>query len=173
MLNHEHKITSSIELPLEVLKSALSEAQSSVRAYDTKAQIVGVGYVFTLGVITDLEIFLPTSTIFGTPFLDISVAWGIGISPILLFGFVLYPTRYSTTTSPTPSSLLYIDTTEGVHANEIENQVLNCNPVYEYSRELLLVSTLRDKKRRRFLRGLFAAAFSFVCICLNQLYRAY
>ncbi len=169
----ENNITENIEDKLELMKSALTEAQSSVRSYDTKAQIVGVGYVFTLGVIGDFEYFLPTSTTFGTPFLDVSAAWGIAILPILLFGYVLFPTRYSTLSLQTPRSVLYIDTAKVNNTHQIENQILKCSPITEYSRELLLVSMLRDNKRKHFLRGLFAAASSFFCICVNQLYRAY
>ncbi len=32
--------------------AALKEVQDTVRAYDTKAQIVGVGFIFSIGIIT-------------------------------------------------------------------------------------------------------------------------
>ena len=40
---------------LMLLKDSLAEAQNSVRSYDTKAQIVGVGYIFALNVIGQLS----------------------------------------------------------------------------------------------------------------------
>lgn len=43
--------TEKKERAIELLCDSLSEAQSTVRSYDTKAQIVGIGYIFALGVI--------------------------------------------------------------------------------------------------------------------------
>ena len=39
--------------------AALKEVQDTVRAYDTKAQIVGVGFIFSIGIITGLGERLP------------------------------------------------------------------------------------------------------------------
>lgn len=35
----------------DLLRDGFNEAQATVRAYDTKAQIVGVGYIFALGIV--------------------------------------------------------------------------------------------------------------------------
>lgn len=43
----------------QLVKEALAEAQQTVRAYDTKAQIVGVGYIFALGIVFRLGELLP------------------------------------------------------------------------------------------------------------------
>ncbi len=39
---------------LPSLMASLKEVQDTVRAYDMKAQIVGVGYVFAIGIIINL-----------------------------------------------------------------------------------------------------------------------
>ena len=44
----------------KMLLAALQEAQSVVRSYDTKAQIVGVGYILALNLILHFGDLLPT-----------------------------------------------------------------------------------------------------------------
>ncbi len=47
-----------------MLKDALGDAQMTVRAYDTKAQIVGVGYILALGIVARLEsLFVKTGDV--------------------------------------------------------------------------------------------------------------
>ncbi len=82
----------SAEQSLSLLRDSLTEAQETVRAYDIKAQIVGVGYIFALGVVGNFEALLPEASELD-PF-TLAVACG-AIIPIFLFGFVLYPTRKS------------------------------------------------------------------------------
>ncbi len=77
----------------KLIGEALAEAQQTVRAYDTKAQIVGVGYIFALGIVFRLGNLLPK--VERSDVLLVVVGWTIVILPILLFGFVLYPTRKS------------------------------------------------------------------------------
>ena len=43
----------------DCMLAALKEVQDTVRAYDTKAQIVGVGFIFTIGVIVNIGSRLP------------------------------------------------------------------------------------------------------------------
>ena len=73
------------------LLSALQEAQSLVRAYDTKAQILGVGYILALNLVLHFGDLLPTHAPIGPLFF--AAVWGIVIMPILQFGQVLYPSR--------------------------------------------------------------------------------
>jgi len=47
-------ITGTDKNTLAFLMASLKEVQDTVRAYDTKAQIVGVGYIFAIGIIIDL-----------------------------------------------------------------------------------------------------------------------
>jgi hypothetical protein len=73
----------------KMLLAALQEAQSVVRSYDTKAQIVGVGYILALNLVLHFGDLLPTRAPLGPLFF--AVVWGIVIMPILQFGQVLYP----------------------------------------------------------------------------------
>lgn len=76
---------------LVFLYASLNETQSTVRAYDTKAQIVGIGYIFALEIVFQFaaKIDLATSL---TP-AEVILAWTFIVVPIILFGAVLYPTR--------------------------------------------------------------------------------
>src|SRR6478672_12691184 len=75
----------------KMLLAALQEAQSVVRSYDTKAQIVGVGYILALNLVLHFGDLLPTHAPLGPLFF--AVVWGVVIMPILQFGDVLYPSR--------------------------------------------------------------------------------
>ena len=55
------------------LMSALEEAQSSIRAFDTKAQIVGIGYIFTVGIITTIGSMNPDIAPFTSS--TVTLAW--------------------------------------------------------------------------------------------------
>ena len=151
---------------LSLLHGSLAEAQETVRAYDTKAQIVGVGYILALGVAGNFEALLPEASEF-TP-LTLSVACG-AILPILLFGFVLYPSRksaekFADQSEATPEHVLYVNPTKLGNVKALKEAVGRCDPIIEVSFELLKVSQLRDLKRRRFLRALFSAAVVFLLI---------
>lgn len=65
----------------DLLRDSLAETQTTVRGYDTKAQIVGVGYIFALGVVSQVEGLLPAATEFSLA--SLLVAWSIVIVPIL------------------------------------------------------------------------------------------
>ena len=75
----------------KMLLAALQEAQSVVRSYDNKAQIVGVGYILALNIVLHFGDLLPTRAPLGP--LLVAAVWGIVIMPILQFGQVPYPSR--------------------------------------------------------------------------------
>ncbi len=145
----------------------------TVRAYDTKAQIVGVGYIFALGVVGRFEALLPEASELNL--LSISVACG-AILPILLFGFVLYPSRtsaekFADQSEATPEHVLYVDPKKLGSIKALKEAVGRCDPIIEVSFELLKVSQLRELKRRRFLRALFSAAVVFLFIFATHFIR--
>lgn len=68
--------------------ASLKEVQDTVRAYDAKAQIVGVGHIFVIGIIINLGTRITNMPKTGA--VAITFAWVVFISPIVLFGAVLY-----------------------------------------------------------------------------------
>ena len=156
---------------LDILRDGLVEAQATVRAYDTKAQIVGIGYIFALGIVGRIGDLLPATT--EVNLLTVLASWGIVIMPILLFGFVLYPTRkVAPKLANAPErKLQYVFYVEPVRVGSVaalRDAVEQCDPVDEMAFELLKVSGLRELKRQRFLRALFAAGLCFIFLFLFQ-----
>lgn len=172
---HEFSDTSEQELDsqsLNLIRGALAEAQVTVRAYDTKAQIVGVGYAFALGIVANTETWFPKAG--DNTLLAVLVFWCIVMTPLILFGYVLYPSRKTAPaidagTSLTLEKVLYVDPSK--HDLEgLKTAVNRTNLVDEYAYETLRVSALRDLKRVRFIRALTTAAFSFSILFAAQIW---
>ncbi len=164
----------------ETLKLALAEAQQSVRSYDTKAQICGVGYIFSLNIIFGIN-----KTIW--PEVDVSifylvVCWSMFILPIILFGYVLYPSRKSMSfgngqeknstekagISYRVKKLLYISLNKYDSVKKLTDSALASNLLQELAFELLKSSELRDRKRKRFLRALIISLIAFMLMLVFQ-----
>lgn len=157
---------------LELLQSALAEAQATVRAYDTKAQIVGIGYIFALGIIGQFQNWFPNTG--EVDLARVIVAWGVVVLPIILFGFVLYPTRKKMNADVSRANsgrVLYVVPNRIADPAQLIDAARGCEPEEEIAFELLKVSKLRELKRQRFLRALFAAAICFVILFGFQVLR--
>lgn len=157
------------EEKLKFLYAALKEAQDNVRNYDTKAQIVSIGYLFTIGALLRIPSSVPVSAgIFQT-----ILMWFIIIFPLSLFAAVLYPTR-----KMAPSvkrgregvkALFYFHPSEVESVDDYVNQLKDINIEQELSYELFKVSVLRDLKRVRFLRALFFAGMGLLVLFTRQI----
>ncbi|MDX1400385.1 MAG: hypothetical protein R3245_00540 [Kiloniellales bacterium] len=159
---------------LVFLMASLKESQDTVRAYDTKAQIVGVGYIFAIGIIFEVGNRLGNSP--EMSFVVVALIWLIFIFPITLFGLVLYPTRKTSPRLGAGASdvhrTFYADLDYIDDVNSYLEIVEASDPKKEIAYEIVKTAGLREIKRRRFLRALWAAAISFVLIFLSQLLRA-
>jgi len=156
------------------LYAAIKSAEDNVRGYDLKAQIVGIGYIFTIGVISNISKLNPNEVPFDS--VTVILSWVIGITPIVLFGTILYPTRK---TAPSLGNdhldikrLFFVNET---HLNNVDtylNSLKSVDFVKELVYEHLKLATLRDLKRKRFLRALWVSSLAFVLIFISQYYRA-
>ncbi|MEM1378562.1 MAG: hypothetical protein AAGG69_14360 [Pseudomonadota bacterium] len=158
----------------DLMRDALSEAQMTVRAYDTKAQIVGVGYIFALGIVMQIGDVLPVLE--GNPLAVVFLSWAVVLFPIFHFGHVLYPTRktapkLSQDLNSTLKRVLYVEPERVDNVEDLRNAFTDCDPYDEYCYELLKTSTLRELKRKRFLRGLISTTIAFLVLFLNHLFR--
>lgn len=156
------------------LNASLNETQATVRAYDTKAQIVGIGYIFALGIVFQFANKLDPHASLSTN--QIILAWTFIIFPIILFGAVLYPTRKIV---PSLRSTLFEDhgyyyVLPGQHKSSQDylTGLRQSNLPEELSAEVLKMAELRDLKRSRFLRALWAAMISFMALFSSQLIRS-
>jgi hypothetical protein len=100
-----------------------------VRSYDTKAQIVGVGYILALNLALHFDGLLPTRATIGPLF--IAVVWGVVILPILQFGHVVYPSRtraekelLAKTSCCSEQSLFYVDPHSFAGVGDLVHQAL-------------------------------------------------
>lgn len=168
-------MTNETDLPLKYLQLALEEAQATVRAYDTKAQIVGIGYTFALNIVAAAMSGLPGSGEAGL--LLVTLFWLVVMAPLFLFGYVLYPSRRSApkvqdTTELGLQRVLYVETRHHGTFDDLLNAAQNSDWRAELVYEVLKVSKLREIKRGRFIRALFTTAFSFAMLALLQLWSA-
>ncbi len=145
-----------------------------MRSYDTKAQIVGVGYIFALGIVGQMFDDLGGATELDV--VDVMIAWGIVILPILLFGFVLYPSRKTAPSISDESAqslqhVLYVESDRHSGVDELIRAANRADAIRELAFELLKVSRLRELKRRRFLRALFASGAAFLVLFGAQVFK--
>ena len=160
------------ELPF--LMASLKEVQDTVRAYDLKAQISGVGYIFAIKIIFELG-----SGIANRPEMDaatVTAAWLVFILPIVLFGAVLYPTRKMAPKLGEQGSdalrTFYVQPEKIDDVDAYLADVDASDPKKEIAYEILRTAGLREIKRRRFLRALWFTAASFMILFFGQLLRA-
>lgn len=151
------------------LYSSLKEAQDNIRTYDTKAQIVGIGYIFTIGMITkSFDVSVQHSALVSTV-----VLLFLMLAPVIFFASVLYPTRKIAPSilrnRKNIKGLYYLSSKEVDSVDSFINQFNDINIEDELSYELLKVSVLRDLKRKRFLRALLLASLSFILLLTMQI----
>lgn len=155
------------------LLAALKEAQDTVRSYDTKAQIVGIGFIFTVGILRGFSDNLTGAGDTGT--LSIIGAWLLTIGPIVLFGSVLYPSRSKMVSSYAKDHdikhVYYFDANRGRNFDEYLTDIKSCDWQKELVFELMKASRLREVKRQRFVLALTVSGFSFLIIALYQVSR--
>jgi hypothetical protein len=170
------KMTSGREsnATLSCLRAALKEVQDSVRSYDSKTQIVGVGFIFTIGIITNLGATLPGTSELNV--LGVILFWTLGIVPVVLYGFVLYPSRHSVQPlqcyNENVHHTLYISSERPRDLDTYLKDVGTSDWAAELAYELMKVSNLRDLKRIRFIRALRASTLSLGVVAIIQTLRS-
>ena len=161
----------------KMLLSALQEAQSVVRSYDSKALIVGGGYILSLNVVLRFDDLLPTHAPIGPLFY--AVVWWIVIMPILQFGQVLYPSRTRAEKElngkmPGASGVppvYYVNPGSFADVRDLVHQALKSDWTSVLAAELLKTSRARIIKRARFARGLTMTVVSFLVLGGEQFLR--
>jgi hypothetical protein len=158
---------------LNYLQLSLEEAQATVRAYDTKAQIVGIGYTFALNIVAAVIGGLPGSGDGSALF--VILFWLIVMAPLFLFGYVLYPSRRVAPKVQDTGELglqrvLYVETKRHGTVSDLLDAAQSSDWRAELAYEVLKVSKLREMKRARFIRALFTTAFSFAILALLHLW---
>lgn len=159
---------------IQLLRDGLAEAQMTVRAYDTKAQIVGVGYIFALGVVAQINEFLSPREFNSIGFVLLS--WLVVVFPVFHFGHVLYPTRKTApklykSEHETLEKVLYVSSGDFSSVEKLGVAIAKSDAVKEYCFELIKTSKLRELKRTRFLRGLASSPIAFFILFVSHIAR--
>ncbi|QPB20119.1 hypothetical protein [Rhizobium sp. 007] len=161
----------------KMLLAALQEAQVTARSYDTKAQIVGAGYILALNLVLHFGDLLPTRAPLGPLFY--AVVWGVVILPILQFGHVLYPSRtraekelLAKTSPASHQRVYYVDPDTFTDLQDFVQQALRSDWTSVLGAELLKTSRVRIIKQLRFRRGLMMAVVSFIVLGGEQFFRS-
>ncbi|MCA1407775.1 hypothetical protein I6F26_26975 [Ensifer sp. IC3342] len=174
---HEEPRENSRDYADKMLLAALQETQVTARSYDTKAQIVGAGYILALNLVLHFGDLLPTRAPLGPMFF--AVVWGIVMMPILQFGQVLYPTRaradkqlVAKTSGGAEQRVYYVDPDLFTDLKDFVQQALRSDWTSVLAAELLKTSRVRIIKQARFRRGLMMAVISFVVLGGEQFARS-
>ncbi|WP_245474286.1 hypothetical protein [Mesorhizobium sp. M2A.F.Ca.ET.042.01.1.1] len=161
----------------KMLLAALQEAQTTVRAYDTKAQIVGVGYILALNLVLHFGDLLPTHAPLGPLFF--AGVWGVLIMPILQFGQVIHPSRtraekdlVTKNFCGSKQRVYYVDPHAFANIEEFVHEALTSDWTSVLGAELLKVSRVRIIKQTRFRRALMMTVVAFVVLAADQFLRS-
>ncbi len=161
-------------LGADALLAVLREAQDTVRSYDTKAQIVGVGYILSLSVVRQSGDHIPVPVEYAVWY--VLAGWIIIVLPIIMFAAVLYPSRIDRIARhPAPSGVLgglYYNAKKFDGFEAYHDALTRADWVREVAYEIQKVSAIRDLKRVRFLRALYWTAGSFIMLFASQMLRA-
>ncbi|WP_176250657.1 MULTISPECIES: hypothetical protein [unclassified Sulfitobacter] len=157
----------------QYLLVSLEEAQATVRAYDTKAQIVGIGYTFALNIVANVIGGLPGAGDEGAVF--VVLFWAVVMAPLFFFGYVLYPSRRSAPKVNDDSEkgverALYIQTARHRTVADLQAAAARADWHAELAYEVLKVSKLREQKRMRFIAALYMTVASFALLAGKQLW---
>ncbi len=153
------------------LQAALKETQDTIRSYDTKAQIVGVGYIFAIDILQRFVRAAPgAEAVIQIEQVRYLITWILVFVPIIMFARVLYPSRGTMNLSARHT--FYIPAAHHMTVAQFKEEVSECDWLEEMSAELIKVSRLRDVKRRRFLTALWTAGASYGLMFLYILGRS-
>ncbi|QJR19194.1 hypothetical protein [Pelagibacterium halotolerans] len=125
-----------------------------MRVYDTRAQIVGVGYVQAPSILIPFERRFPRTDEAG--FLEVIILWGVIRIPIILFGYVVYPIRkyrpylYSRSHDEEPDFFCAPENAASVNAIVLE-QIKTADMERELAAELRHMEMLKRAKMKRFI----------------------
>tara|TARA_X000000950_G_C13555207_1_gene513256 strand:- start:95 stop:622 length:528 start_codon:yes stop_codon:yes gene_type:complete len=159
---------------LTVLLASLQEVQNAIRSYDTKAQVVSIGFIFSLGLITTISSLAPELPEFN--FILVCFSWLLGVLPIVMFGSVLYPSRSMAPKLGTRVQNLqrsfYLLEERYPTLDDFIAALDRSDWKIEIAYEIQKLSLLRDIKRRRFVWALRITGASYALMLFVQLLRA-
>ncbi len=132
------------------------------------------GFIFSIGIITGFGERLPATADVGA--LLVALFWIFAIGPVVLFGLVLYPSRslapHLETEADSVRHTYYFRPTVTLGLNGFVQDLKACDWLKEIGYEIMKQSSLRELKRHRFLRALWAAGVTYLVAATIQILRS-
>lgn len=162
-------MTTDKETAISCLMHAIDDSQEAIRAYDTKAEILGVLLTLVVGM-TNYALFEHSAGHLRTLLL---VSWLAALVTVLVTGFVLYPrknpfkkielgtfvpsgTYYLTNSSASPQDTVAV----------LANKAIGTDWVSELMYESMKLSAIRDLKHDCFILALRLSGLTILLIAM-------
>jgi hypothetical protein len=152
---------------LAVLLEARRATEDTIRAYDTKAQIAGVGMILSVNAFLTLGTILLPARMAPPMWLGFALCLAL-LGCVALFGWVLWPSPPRLVAAPETAARLrhsfYLDTRGGATLDRYVRALRETDWPLEIAGEVVKLASIRDAKSRRFTRALGAAALFYVVL---------
>jgi hypothetical protein len=165
MISQKKKSQDDVQRTIENLKCVLAENQETIRAFDTKSEILAVVLTLIVGVI---QLAFPDSrhiqdTVFHTAINCLSAA---GLVALAFVGFVLYPSRRPAERinlgSVKPKHAWYVTLNADLTVSKFLAQVKTTDWGSEIAYEVCKTAAIRDRKSYWFRWSLWVSGFLLV-----------
>ena len=163
-------------ITIDCIKHAIEDTQATIRAYDTKAEILGVLLTLAVG-ITNFSL-LPELTSYSK--VALIASWLVALVAVGLLGLVLHPktNQFKTIAFGTfsPSSTYYLHQVTALAQNTVSSlaeRAANTNWVEELMYESMKLSLIRDRKHCWFVLAIKVTGVALFLIFAAILLGAY
>ncbi len=155
------------DMAISCLKHAIDDAQETIRAYDTKAEILGILLTLAIG-ITNYALFEHST---GCPKKFLLGSWIIALLAIAVTGMVLYPKKNPFKNialgNYTPSSTYFLtglSSSPQYTVTALADKAVNTDWVSELMYENMKLSAIRDYKHNCFTWALRLSGVTILLI---------
>jgi hypothetical protein len=160
-------MTTDKETAISCLMHAINDSQEAIRAYDSKAEILGVLLTLVVGM-TNYALFEHSA---GHLRMLLLVSWLVALATVLVTGLVLYPRKNPfkkiALGTFTPSGAYYLTNLSASPQDTIEVMVkkaINTDWVSELMYESMKLSAIRDFKHNYFIWALRLSGLTILLI---------
>lgn len=157
---------------LECLQKALGETQETIRAYDTKAEVLAIIMTLVVGIINFGMVAESCKAHCVIKYLSVA-SIALGVFALFAVGMVLYPRKNIfkdiDTGDDRPKRTYFVSfdfMPEFKSLDEYIGQIDNTDWKREIAYEILKTSCIRDHKHYWFHIGIRCAAFTLFCILI-------
>lgn len=160
------------EITLSCLQHAIEDTQGSIRAYDAKAEVLGILLTLALG-LTNFSLFIDKAT-------DLSIGllgtcWIVGLIALLQLGTVLHPQKNLfkplVMGSFIPKGTYFLVNVTSTPISDLISKAQSTDWIAELTYENVKLSLIRDYKHCRFIRSLYLSGVVLLFIIATVMCR--